>query len=281
MKIFDRNRVGAALISACGAVLYLSAIDASAKKSDVGPGQPRLSIPSRDNTFDQTQFIEPKNVPDFPQTFTPNDAEYTNSVVSQPSAGTPLKAEAASTVLPLQTRLKLVLETGVDAKSSKPGDIFEAHVRDDLFVGASLLLPKGSLVRGRVAEVNRAKIISRAAKIGLKLEQICTPTGEVIPLDAALDFRKGVSNAKGQLDPGTNFGTRVESSIKTVTGGNSTGATKGAIVAANVATLGAPTIATALGSSAIAIFRTGDNVSLSPGQEIEVLLTNDLGLQIN
>jgi len=281
MKIFDRKSAGTALMTASFAVVYVSAIEANAKKSDVGPGQPRLSTTSRAATFDQTQFIEPKNVPDFPQAFTPNDAEYSNSVVAQPAAGTPLKAEAASTVLPLQTRLKLVLETGVDAKSSKPGDIFEAHVRDDLFVGASLLLPKGSLVRGRVAEVNRAKIISRAAKIGLKLEQIVTPTGEVIPLDAALDFRKGVSNAKGQLDPGTNFGTRVEGSIKTVTGGNSTGATKGALVAANVATLGAPTIATALGSSAIAIFRTGDNVSLIPGQEIEVLLTNDLGLQIN
>jgi hypothetical protein len=246
-------------------------------KTGVDVPMPRLNAPT-DTSFDPSQFIEPKNVPDFPQ--------QTSLAPVAPQSGTnatgaPLKAEAASTVLPLQTRLRLVLETGIDSKNSRPGDIFEAHVRDDLFVGASLLLAKGSLVRGRVAEVNRAKIISRAAKIGLKLEQIVTPTGEVIPLDAALDFRKGVSNQKGQLDPGTSFGTRVESSIKTASGGNSTGATKGAIVAANVATLGAPTIATAIGSSAIALFRTGDQVQLSPGQEIEVLLTNDLGLQIN
>jgi hypothetical protein len=248
------------------------------KQTNYDTPAPRLAPSARDSLFDSSQFVEPKNVPDFPQQMGENG---TAAAVGAPSSGTPLKAEAASTVLPLQTRLKLVLETGVDSKTSTAGDIFEAHVRDDLFVGSSLLLPKGSLVRGRIFDVNRAKLISRAAKVGLKLEQIVTPTGEVIPLDAAIEFRRGVSNAKGQLDPGTSFGTRVESSIRTVSGANSTGATKGALVAANIATLGAPTVATAIGSSAIALFSKGDQVSLSPGQEIEVLLTNDLGLQIN
>jgi hypothetical protein len=56
--------------------------------------------------------------------------------------------------------------------------------------------------------------------------------------------------------------------------------TKTALLAANVATLGAPAVATAIGSGAIALFRSGDNVSLQPGQELEILLTNDLGLQL-
>lgn len=197
------------------------------------------------------------------------------------TSGTALRADAASTTLPVQTRLRLILETAVDAKNSQPGDIFEAHVKDDLFVGTVLLLPKSSLVRGRVAEVTKPRLLSRAAKIGLKLEQIVTPAGEVIPLDAALEFQKGVTNKTGQLDPGTSFGTRVENNLKSVTGMNSTGTARGALIAANVATLGAPAIATAIGGSAIAIFRTGDNVSLTPGQEIEVQLTNDLGVQIN
>jgi len=62
---------------------------------------------------------------------------------------------------------------------------------------------------------------------------------------------------------------------------NSTGGTRTALIAANVATLGAPAVATAIGGSAVAIFRSGDNVQLGPGQEIEVQLTNDLGIQIN
>lgn len=221
------------------------------------------------------QTMDPKNVPDF----APNQPVTTSS--GSGSGGTALRADASSATLPIETRMRLVLETAVDAKTSTPGDIFEAHVKDDIFYGTVLLLAKGSLVRGRVFEVTKPRLLSRAAKIGLKLEQIVTPSGEVIPLDAALEFQKGTTNQKGQLDPGTNFGTRVESNLKAVTGMSSTGAARGALIAANVATLGAPAIATAIGGSAVAIFRSGDNVSLIPGQELEVQLTNDLGLQIN
>ena len=213
--------------------------------------------------------MEPKNVPDYA------------AATQEPQTGTAMRAGLESATLPVETRLKLVVEYPVDAKTSQPGDIFEAHVKDDLFLGRTLILPRGSLIRGRVVETVKPRLLSRAARIGLKLEQINTPTGEVIPLDAALEFQKGLTNKQGQLDPGTSFGTRVGDSVRTVTGLNDKGAARGALMAANVATLGAPAIATAIGSSAIAIFRSGDNVSLQPGQELEILLTNDLGLQIN
>jgi hypothetical protein len=246
----------------------------------------------------QNDTMDPKNVPDFPADMrapqrinaAPDGADATAPApapIPGASSGgdtgtsTALKADLASTTLPVETRLRLVLETPVDAKTSQPGNIFEAHVKDDLFIGSTLLLPRGSLVRGRVFEVSKPRLLSRAAKIGLKLEQIVTPTGEVIPLDAALEFQKGLTNQKGQFDPGTNFGTRVEGNVKSVTGMNSTGGARSALIAANVATLGAPAIATAIGGSAIAIFRSGDNVNLAVGQEIEVQLTNDLGVQIN
>lgn len=219
--------------------------------------------------------IEPQNVPDFAQQDEPAAA------ASSGTSGTVLRSDLQSATLPVQTRLKLVVEYPVDAKTSQPGDTFEAHVKDDLFLGRNLILPRGSLVRGRVSEITKPRLISRAAKIGLKLDQIVTPTGDVIPLDAALEFQKGMTNKAGQLDPGTNFGTRVEKSVRSVTGLDEKGAAKGALIAANVATLGAPAIATAIGSSAIALFKSGDNVSLLPGQELEILLTNDLGLQLN
>lgn len=247
--------------------------------------QPRIAPDNQNNGILPASALEPKNLPDFAQESYPSTAKGSSNSFARTtrssSTGTALQGEAASTTIPLETRIKLVLETGVDAKSSQPGEIFEAHVKDDLFFGSNLLLAKGSLIRGRIIEVNKPRLISRAARIGLKLEQIVTPAGEIIPLDAALEFRKGMTNQKGQLDPGTSFSTRVESGMRAAAGLSSTGATKGALVAANIATLGAPTIATAIGGSAIALFRSGDNVCLTPGQELEVLLTNDLGLQVN
>ncbi len=252
---------------------------ATQKYSHADSRQPRYVPASSADGLKPASTMTPKNIPDFAdRTKSP---ALGNGDSGDSGAGTALKADLASTTIPVETRLKLVLETAVDAKASQPGDLFEAHVKDDLYVGMALLLPRGSFVRGRVAQVVKPRMLSRAAKIGLRLEQIVTPSGEVIPLDAGIEFKKGVSNKKGELDPGTNFGTRVEGNVKAVAGINKDGSTKGALVAANIATLGAPVIATALGSSAIALFSQGDNVSLGPGQEIEVLLTNDLGLQIN
>jgi hypothetical protein len=226
-----------------------------------------------------TRPMDPKNVPDFAQG---NPTEQGAAVPGGDTSSTLLRSDLQSATLPVQTRMTLIVEYPIDAKTSKPGDIFEAHVKDDLYIGRQLILPRGSLVRGRAVEITKPRLISRAAKIGLRLEQIVTPVGDVIPLDAALEFQKGLTNKQGKLDPGTNLGTRVESSVRTVTGlsDKQNGATKGALLAANVATLGAPALATALGSGAIALFRSGDNISLQPGQELEILLTNDLGIQL-
>jgi hypothetical protein len=282
-----RPIAGAAGLSLAISLLICTALVPQALAANYqGDSRSLRYAPAAPQSGFQNSTMDPKNVPDFPANMQPpaQNANAGQSASPQNAAdgtSTALKGDAASTTLPVETRLRLVLETPVDAKTSVPGNIFEAHVRDDLFIGSTLLLPRGSLVRGRVFEVTKPRLLSRAAKIGLKLEQIVTPTGEVIPLDAALEFQKGLTNQKGQFDPGTNFGSRVEGNLKSVTGMNSTGTARGALIAANVATLGAPAIATAIGGSAIAIFRSGDNVTLAVGQELEVLLTNDLGLQLN
>ncbi|MBX9569095.1 MAG: hypothetical protein K2X77_09385 [Candidatus Obscuribacterales bacterium] len=242
---------------------------------------PRMAPQSNDAPV--MRPMDPKNVPDFVNYNAEaqnNPAAATTPGGARISTGTALRAGLQSATLPVETRMRLVVEYPVSATSSVPGDIFEGHVRDDLSFGRTLILPRGSLVRGRITDVAKPRLLSRAGKIGLKLDQIVTPTGEVIPLDATLEFKKGTTNKAGQLDPGTNFGTRVESSVRTVAGMNEKGAARGAIVAANIATLGAPIVATAIGSSAIALFRSGDDISLTPGQELEILLTNALGVQV-
>ncbi len=235
------------------------------------PGMSPYAVPTRP--------MDPRNVPEYAPPTGNEQLQPPPPISGAPNPGTVLRSDLESATLPVQTRLKLVVEYAVDAKNSQPGDIFEAHVKDDLFLGRSLILPRGSLVRGRVSEITKPRLISRAAKIGLKLEQIVTPTGDVIPLDAALEFQKGTTNKAGQLDPGTNFGTRVEKSVRAVSGVDERGAAKGAIIAANVATLGAPVIATAIGSSAVALFKAGDNISLQPGSELEVLPFQHSGIR--
>lgn len=261
---------------------------ASAEAAPFRHGDSRLPryAPAAGKNLAPAGTMDPKNVPDFAassQSFNtaPSPGVSGGGSGSGSGAGTALRADLSSSTVPVSTRFKLVLESAVDARTSKPGDIFEAHVKDDMYLGTTLLLPRGTLVRGRVANVVKPRLLSRAAKIGLRLEQMVTPAGDVTPLDAMLEFKKGMTNKRGELDPGTSFGTRVEKNVRSVTGLNEDGKNNNALLAANIATLGAPAVATALGSSAIALFSQGDNVSLAPGQELELQLTNDLGVQLN
>lgn len=293
------------LILVLGGSLLTVPVWAAGNFADYDASRPRIDAPVRDEALSKPMDL--RNIPDFvdyrqsdrrqpfrqPQggsagqgpagrsSASPGSAGPGSAGLGSAGQGTPLQASLESGTVPVQTRIKLIVEYPVDAKTSRAGDIFEGHVKDDLYLGRTLLLPRGSLVRGRIVDIQKPRLLSRAAKVGLKLEQIVTPVGEVIPLDAALEFQKGLTNKQGKLDPGTSFGTRVESSVKTVAGVRPDGSQNGALLAANIATLGAPMVATAIGSSAVALFSSGDNVSIQPGQEIEILLTNDLGLQLN
>lgn len=255
-------------------ILISSLVASGAVQAQSNSHLPRNSTGSGAPYATPSKALEPKNVPDFADGGVAPAA-------GGAATGSALQAGVASTTLPVATRLHLIVEYAIDARTSQLGDIFEGHVRDDLYVGHTLLLPRGSLVRGRVTEVSKPRWVSRAGRIGLHLEQIVTPAGETVPLDAALEFRKGTTNQRGELDPGTSFATRVGDDVRAVTGMSSKGAARGALMAANIATLGAPAVATMIGSSAVALFRSGDNISLVPGQELEILLTNDLGIQLN
>ena len=270
------------IVLAISFILSSSAI-VSADAAPYRQGDSRLPrySPAAGKNLAPAGTMDPKNVPDFAASSQSFNAAPAPSLNGNGGTGTALRADLSSSTVPVATRFKLVLESAVDARTSKPGDIFEAHVKDDMYLGTTLLLPRGTLVRGRVANVVKPRLLSRAAKIGLRLEQMVTPAGDVTPLDAMLEFKKGMTNKKGELDPGTSFGTRVEKNVRSVTGLNEDGKNNNALLAANIATLGAPAVATALGSSAIALFSQGDNVSLAPGQELELQLTNDLGVQLN
>src|SRR6516162_4758499 len=91
--------LGVALIQlACG-----PASNASSSRSDSNIVQPRLVPATRLNPFQPGSLLEPKNVPDFPKV----QSDTTTGLQSGAGSltGSALRAEAASTTLPLETRL--------------------------------------------------------------------------------------------------------------------------------------------------------------------------------
>src|SRR5438045_35948 len=99
-------------------VALLTILPASAHHD---PRAPRSMKPVLDQYSPKPMDV--KNVPDF--------ADYSK----QGPSNTPLQAGLQSATLPTETRMKLVVEYPVSATTSVPGDLFEGHVKEDIFLG--------------------------------------------------------------------------------------------------------------------------------------------------
>ncbi len=238
------------LIPCCNAV----------QEIDLNLRAPKIEEESDENIPATTDV---KKIPDFPNLFK--------------SKGTTNRISISATTIPINTRLRLIVDNFVDAKESMLGDYFRAHILEDFYIPSEppqLIIPKGSWVRGRVSFLKKPGLFSMAGKIGLHLDQIATPLGDITPLDAELDLQQGIVNQQGFLDPMTNFGTKAIEPTQMLLESQ-----VGKVITA--VTLGSPLIGTLIGGSLVALFSHGDNISLYKGQELQILLKKELQLTIN
>lgn len=73
----------------------------------------------------------------------------------------PISADAASQQVPAGTKLKIRFVSLIDSSSSNVGDVFMAQASEDLWAGKQLILPKGTMLRGRVSSVERPGFLAR------------------------------------------------------------------------------------------------------------------------
>lgn len=194
-------------------------------------------------------------------------------------AAAPFKLKASVGQVPVETRLRMIVETALSANASDLGDNFKAKVLDDFFIRTSddqlrkLIVPKGSWIRGKVNFIKKPRLLSRAGKLGIKLDTLITPQGDYVPLDANLSFRLGVVNKDGLLDPQTGFGDKAMEPTNTLLSSD-TGK------AISIATAGVPVVGSLLAGSVIALFSRGDGASVYKGQELQIILTRNTDIQI-
>lgn len=102
-----------------------------------------------------------------------------------------------------EKRLRLRIDSLIDPKNSKVGDYFKASVTSDFSLAGvdSLLIPKGSWLRGTISFVKKPAIFSMSSKIIVYLDQVVTPIGDVLPLSAELNLQEGFINERGYLEP--------------------------------------------------------------------------------
>lgn len=209
-----------------------------------------------------------------------NKNKETNAPVTPSSvsdfAASPFKLASTVAQVPVKSRIRMVVDTSLSAHKSKLGDNFQARVLEDFYLTGDyrkLIIPKNSWIRGKVNFVKKPRLLSRAGKLEVKLDSLVTPQGDYVPLDADLTFLKGIVNKDGLLDPQTGYGDKaLEPSKKLL--GSSTGKT------VSIATAGIPVAGTLLAGSVIALFSQGDEASLTKGQELQIMLTQNTDLAI-
>jgi hypothetical protein len=207
-----------------------------------------------------------------------NKSQTTNEPIAPSSvedfAAAPFKLSSATALLPVETRLRIKVETPLSAQESEVGDDFSARVLKDFYLSGDfrkLIVPKDSWIRGKVSYVKKPRLLSRSGKLGIRLDTLVTPLGDYVALDANLTFQKGLVNQIGLLDPQTGFGDKALEPATNLLASD-TGK------AVSIATLGVPVVGAMIGGSAIALFSRGDEAAVLEGQELQIVLTQNLNL---
>jgi hypothetical protein len=210
-------------------------------------------------------------------------------IQSTPTASSTLQVQAGSQKVPAGTMLTIAFNTPLDSRVSNAGDAFTGFITQDFSVmGANhmrrVILPSGTMIRGRVQEVKRPSYFSRGGAIFLNFDHVVLPSGEQLPLLLNLSTENTIVNKNGAIymDPG--IGKKVEKGFeqgkqtfsditeggiqagKQIAGGLGTLVTvPAAILGGAVAGAGVTT-----GKAAVAIVGKGDSAVIKPGDTVTI-----------
>lgn len=180
-------------------------------------------------------------------------------------------------VVPSGTKLPIIMDTTVDSDTSQEGDEFSARSAEDLAIDGAVVVPAGSIIKGRIAQINPPRHLNRSGSVALKFDTVTTPDNRQIPIVANLVARGGVVHARrGLKDIAIDCGVvtlpvAAGLGIGLIAGNsgsnNSVGAGGGALIGAG--------IGAAVGL-AILLSKKGKKVDVRAGDELKIELAEDL-----
>lgn len=179
-------------------------------------------------------------------------------------------------VVPSGTKIPIIMDTAIDTETSQEGDEFSARTAEDLTIDGSTAVPAGSIIKGRIAQLNAPRHLNRSGSVALKFDTVTTPDNRQIPIIANLVARGGVVHARRGLKD-----IAMDTGIVTLpaaaglgigllagnAGSSSLGAGGGALIGAGVG---------AAVGVAILLSKKGKKVDVRPGDELKIELAEDL-----
>jgi len=188
--------------------------------------------------------------------------------------------QAKTVEVPSGTKVLLELRSAVNTKTAKPGDGVYLSSSFPVVVNGQVAIPAGVYVQGVIDQVTRPGRVKGRAAVRMHFSSIIFPNGSVVSIPGVVNSLPGSAGPQvqqeGEIQQASGKGKDAATVAQTTIAGAGLGTIGGAVAsdAAKGAGIGA------LGGGAAGLiytlFTRGDDVVLSSGQGIEMVLQRPL-----
>lgn len=212
----------------------------------------------------------------------------TGSALTAWGQGTPMaangtaEATADKTVVkltvPSGTQVPVIMKHAVSTKSAKVGDPIYAETSFPVVIGERVVIPAGTYVQGKIAQVQRAGRVKGRAEVLIHFTTMIYPNGYTVMLPGAIENVPGAETTHMKGDEGAvqEQGQKGKD-IGTIASTAGTGALIGAVASgAKGAGIGAG--AGAAVGLMTALLTRGNDVRLEAGTTLQMVIQRDLQL---
>ena len=187
---------------------------------------------------------------------------------------------ADEVMIPAGTKIPISLKNAISTKSSQQGDPVYAQTTFPVVVNEHIVIPAGTYVQGRIMQIRPAGRIKGRAEVMMHFTTLIYPSGYTVMLPGSLENTPGVDKAKVKDKEGT---IRADSDKASKAATVAVPAAEGGALAGGLASgsrggaLAGAGIGAAVGVG-IAMLSHGNEVKLTPGTTLEVVLQRDVSV---
>jgi hypothetical protein len=200
------------------------------------------------------------------------------------SASAPVTLSTETQKVPAGTLLKVRFMQTLDSRITQQGEPFTVALSQDFPSPRKVILPAGTVIRGRVGMVKRPAVFSRGGSIALDFDHAMLPSGDLLPIQLSLALNNQMVNKQKKLytDPGIpkkvvagfakgkkTFGNIRDAGIEA---GKNTAGGLGLLVTVPATIAGGAIAGTAITAerAAVAVIGRGESVMITPGDEVTI-----------
>ena len=200
-------------------------------------------------------------------------------------------ASAGPVTLAAGTAAKIILLGGVSASKSRPGDLFQARLVEPVLLDSKVVLPEGTLLKGKVVKSTPPRVLSRSGSLLLAFTDLTLQGGPDVPATASVTGAEIDQSSHTKIDPeGKLHGDRPGTAWMLINAGVTAGIAKEAddatqllvealvSTATDASTAGTAKIVAACASGVFMLTRHGRDVILPQFTEMDIVFDRPVSL---